>query len=144
MAHDQLSALRDHHGFAIEVDLVEPDFDLLAIEQILLEKGAVLFGHAFKEAADFCAILWYESSNRDRRAVRQLQNLRISGEEILLNRIVTHRQSSPWVDLADNRTGRESMEIPYVRAARHVKPGRLVIWMRPAESLRRLGFPKNS
>src|SRR4029077_10479888 len=89
---DNLSAgLRYHHGFAIEVDFVEPDFDLLAIEQVLLEEGAVVLGHAFKEGADLGAILRDEGANRDRRAIGQLQDLRISGEQIFRDRIVSHR-----------------------------------------------------
>ena len=89
-ADDQCAAQSDHHGLAIEIDFIEPDFDLFAIEQVFLEEGPVFFGDAFEEGAYFGPILRYESANDDGGAIRQLENLRIGSEEMLGDRIFIH------------------------------------------------------
>jgi hypothetical protein len=56
-ADDSLAHHRDHRGLAIEVDLVEPGLDFLAIYQVFFEKSAVVFGYFFEESTNFGPIL---------------------------------------------------------------------------------------
>lgn len=53
------------HAFAIKIEFVKPDFDLIAVDQVFFQKGAVLLGHALKKSPNFAAILGYQRAQGD-------------------------------------------------------------------------------
>jgi len=56
-ADDPFVRDRYHHGLAVNIDSVKPHLDLVAIDEVLLQKGAILLRHALEKLADFAAIL---------------------------------------------------------------------------------------
>jgi hypothetical protein len=73
------------HGLAVDIDLIKPDFDLVTIEKVFLQKGAVFLGNVLEEVPYFGAILRYKRSQGHRRSIPKSNDLWIGGEQIACN-----------------------------------------------------------
>jgi hypothetical protein len=78
------------HGLAVDIDLIKPDFDLVTIEKVFLQKGAVFLGNVLEEVPYFGAILRYKRSQGHRSSITKSNALWIGGEQIARYWIIGH------------------------------------------------------